>query len=247
MQEHPFDKPIWDGRNFDTEAAALPVLQFDLLMHNYMLKTFAPWLQDGNVLELGAFHGDFTARLLVHSRDLTVVEASQECADIVRNRFAGIEVINSPLEKADPGRKFRNIFLIHTLEHLEYPVAALKRCAEWLADDGRLFVAVPNAFAASRQIAVGMGLLDSAQAVMPAEAAHGHKRTYDRRALMTHANQANLNILESGGIMFKALAGAQIDRAMAAGIIDNAYLDGSYEMGKKFPDLCNSVYVVCGR
>jgi 2-polyprenyl-3-methyl-5-hydroxy-6-metoxy-1,4-benzoquinol methylase len=66
--------------------------------------------------------------------------------------------------------QFDAVFAIHVLEHLDDPVAVLKRCREWLAPEGRLFLAVPNAYAASRQIACGMGFVPYPLAVTRAEA-----------------------------------------------------------------------------
>jgi hypothetical protein len=56
---------------------------------------------------------------------------------------------------------------------------------------------------------------------------------------------AGLSAVDSGGILFKPLANFQIDQAREAGIISNDYLDGCFELGKKYPDLCASVYAVC--
>lgn len=230
---------------FDDEAAALPVLEFDLLHHEYLWRTFSQWMRDGSCLEIGAFRGEFTSRLVRRFGDVTVIEPSAECANIIRARFARVAVVNEPIETAKPHGKYRNIFLIHTLEHLDDPVAGLKRCRQWLTDDGRLFVAVPNAGAASRLLAVRMGILDSPTDVTDAERRHGHRRTYTQQTLLADAASAELLAKESGGVMFKALSGQQIDQAMSAGIIDRRYLDACYELGKVFPHLCNSTYMVC--
>ena len=34
---------------------------------------------------------------------------------------------------------------------------------------------------------------------------------------------------------------------MGGDVISQAYLDGCYELGKEYPDLCASIYLVCGR
>ena len=48
-----------------------------------------------------------------------------------------------------------------------------------------------------------------------------------------------------GGIIFKALANFQMDRARADGIISDAYLDACYQLGMVYPELCASLYAVC--
>jgi len=144
-----------------------------------------------------------------------------------------------------PQARYDNIFLIHTLEHLDQPAAVLRRIASWLAPGGRLFVATPNAHAASRQIAVNMGLISHAAAVTPAELAHGHRVTYSFDTLAAELGAAGLHPITRGGVFFKGLANFQLDAALQAGVINDAYLDGCYQLGLVYPDLCSTIYYVC--
>jgi len=57
--------------------------------------------------------------------------------------------------------------------------------------------------------------------------------------------QAGLQVTQRGGILFKPMANFQFDAALRAGIIDQAFFDGCYKLGMKYPDLTASVYVVC--
>ncbi len=220
-----------------------------MMMHGYMMRTFHPWLDGVSALELGCFHGDMTAHILKAFPDVTVVEASEDCIKIAQRRadLRLVAFINNTFEDAVLGGNFDAIFLIHTLEHLDNPVAILKRCRDWLAPSGKLFVAVPNADAASRQIAVKMGIMPAATSVTEAEEKHGHQRTYCEMLFRMHLKEAGLKPIACGGIMFKPLANFQMDAALKAGIIDQKYLDGCYELGKDFPELCGSIYAVCER
>lgn len=234
-------------RDHNAEASALPRLEFDLLMHGYFLRTFDPWIRGHDALELGCFEGSFTDRLDELFDDVTVIEASADCIAAARAKCPAATFIHSTFEDAEPGRKFNNIFCTHVLEHLDDPVAALNRISQWLTPEGRLFVAVPNAYAASRQIAVKMGLVESPEAVTPAEAAHGHRRTYSSEILRQHLNAAGLHIKDRGGVLFKALPNYLIDCAMDRQVIGQQYLDGCYELGKEIPEMCASLYAVCER
>ncbi|HJP68187.1 MAG TPA: methyltransferase domain-containing protein, partial [Sphingomicrobium sp.] len=137
------------------------------------------------------------------------------------------------------------IFLLHTLEHIDQPVDLLRRIGTWLSQNGRLFLAVPNAYAASRQIAVAMGLISHPTAVTDGEALHGHQRTYSKDTLKRDVAAAKLNVVDSGGIFFKPLANFQIDQLLEADVIKSDYLEGCYELGKRYPDLCASIYAIC--
>ena len=219
---------------------------FDYRMHEFMLRTFKPLMPQGRALELGCFEGMFSQRLIALYDDVTVVEGSSELADIARARVGHkANVICSRFEAFEPADKFDVAFLLHTLEHLDDPVGVLARIGIWLKPGGRLFVAVPNAHAASRQIAVGMGLIDYPTAVTQGESLHGHLRTYNLATLKHDIRQAGLTIEESGGVMFKPLANFQFDRCLRDGIVDDKFLEGCYDLGKTYPDLCASVYAVC--
>jgi 2-polyprenyl-3-methyl-5-hydroxy-6-metoxy-1,4-benzoquinol methylase len=218
----------------------------DYRMHKYMMRTFDPYLLDGNALEMGCFEGGFTQRLAKIYEDVTVVEGSGDLVAVASKKLGDkVKFHTSWFEKFEPGRQFDNIFLMHTLEHIDDPVALLVRIRGWLKSTGRLFLAVPNAEAASRQIAVAIGLIEHTCSVTEGEALHGHQRTYRMDTLKLDAKRAGLTIESSGGVFFKPLANFQFDKAMQSGIIDDRYLDGCYEVGKLYPTLCASIYVIC--
>ena len=219
---------------------------FDYRMHDFMLRAFRPNLPSGHALELGCYHGAFTTRLAKIYSKLTVVEGASELIDVARKRVGkDVRFVLSRFEEFEPAERFDAAFLLHTLEHLDDSVAVLRRIGSWLAPGGRLFVAVPNAYAASRQIAVAMGLISHPTAVTEGEARHGHRRTYCMESLLNDVGAAGLRTVDKGGIVFKPLANFQFDRALKDGIVGDDYLNGCFELGKVYPDLCASIYVVC--
>jgi len=219
---------------------------FDV-MHRLMIKSFKPFLKTGNCLELGSFKGDFTKRLIPFFDDLTCVEASDEAVKVSKSRFGDrVAHINRLFEEVVLPKKYDNIILTHVLEHINDPVALLRRINdEWLSDDGRLFVVCPNANAPSRQIAVKMGLLSHNSCITPSEEAHGHRITYTLDTLERDSKAGGLTIEYRTGIFFKALANFQWDRLLETDIISKEYLDGCYELGHHYPDLCSSIMLVC--
>ncbi|WP_425928594.1 class I SAM-dependent methyltransferase [Pseudomonas sp. NyZ201] len=220
---------------------------FDYIHRDYMIRALAGQFRPGNALEMGCYHGEFTRKLLQVFDEVTVLEGASDLIEIARRNVddARATFILGRFEEADPGQRFDNIFLVHTLEHLSEPQPVLKRVREWLKPGGRLFVVVPNANAASRQIAVGMGLIDFNAAVTEGERKHGHRCTYSLDTLEHEVRQAGFRIGQRGGILFKPLANFQFDAAHRAGIIDQAFFEGCYQLGMKYPDLTASIYVVC--
>lgn len=219
---------------------------FDV-MHPYMLKSFLPFFRKGNLLELGSHQGSFTRRFLPHFNDITCVEASDEAIAIARKELGdGIKYVNALFEEVSLPVKYDNIILTHVLEHLDNPVSVLKRVNdEWLTDTGRFFLVCPNANAPSRQIAVKMGLITHNAAVTPAEKEHGHRITYSLDTLERDAKAAGLNVVYRTGIFFKALANFQWDRLLNTDIISKEYLEGCYQLGHLYPDLCSSIFLLC--
>jgi SAM-dependent methyltransferase len=239
-------------RNYDKEMKDTSdhkyAYNFDFdVMHPFMIKSFAPFYRTGNALELGSFKGDFTKRLLDYFDDITCVEVSLEAIQFAKNQFGPkAKFVHSLFETAQLPRKYDNIVLTHVLEHIDKPVAVLKRINdEWLSDTGRFFLVCPNANAPSRQIAVKMGLISHNSSITPAEKAHGHRITYTLDTLERDACAAGLKVVHRSGIFFKALANFQWDRLLQTDIISKEYLEGCFQLGQLYPDLCSSIFLMC--
>ena len=219
---------------------------FDV-MHRFMIQSFEPFFKQGNCLELGSFKGDFTKRLLPYFDDITCVEASDKAIDEAEGVLGNkVKYVHSLFEEVKLPQRYDNIILTHVLEHLDNPVGIMERINdEWLSDKGRFFLVCPNANAPSRQIAVKMGLITHNSAITPAEAEHGHRITYTLDTLERDAKAAGLKVVYRSGIFFKALANFQWDRLLQTDIISEEYLQGCYQLGQLYPDLCSSIFLMC--
>lgn len=244
MAERDYDREARDG----AERRYAYDFDFDV-MHGFFIRSLLLFLRPGRLLELGSFRGDFTRLLLPHAADITCVEASAEAVAAARRTLEGrVRWVHGLFEEVELPGRYDQVVMTHVLEHLDDPVRVLRRVeGEWLAEGGRLFLACPNANAPSRQIAVRMGLIPHNAAVTPAEEAHGHRRTYKLDTLERDARAAGLRTVFRGGIFFKALANFQWDRLLKTDIVSPDYLEGCYQLGQLYPDLCASVYLVCER
>jgi len=246
MTSRDYNVELNDGKNLVSEKYAYG-FDFDV-MHPYMIKSFRPFFRPGSLLELGSYKGNFSRRLAEHFSDITCVEASNEALQEARALRPDFYYVNDVFETVGLPRRFDNIVMTHVLEHLDDPVAVLRRVNdEWLADGGRFFLVCPNANAPSRQIAVKMGLISHNAAVTPAEAEHGHRCTYSLDTLERDAVAAGLKVVHRSGIFFKALANFQWDRLLQTDIISKQYLEGCYQLGQQYPDLCSSIFLLCER
>jgi SAM-dependent methyltransferase len=219
---------------------------FDSVVRGYMMTSLSPFFGAGKALELGCFEGESTLEYAERFDDLTVIEAADELIELAKRRVPErVKFIHSTIESAELPAVYDAIFLVHTLEHIDDPVGALSRIRRWLSPTGRLFVVVPNANAASRQLAVKMGLIPDNRAVTDGERAHGHRCTYSLDSLERDVRSAGLKVDARGGIFFKPFANFQFDRLIESKIIDQAYLDACYALGMQYPELTASIYNVC--
>jgi len=217
------------------------------IMHPFILRSLQPFFRAGSLLELGSHKGNFTKRLLPFFHDITCLEASAEAIAAAEKELgSSVKFVNSSFETAILPAQYDNVVMIHVLEHIDDPVMVLKRIQkEWLSEKGRLFLACPNANAPSRQIAVKMGLISSNSAVTAAEREHGHRVTYSLDTLERDVKAAGLKVIQRSGVFFKALANFQWDRLLNTDIISPEYLEGCYQLGQQYPDLCSSIFLLC--
>jgi 2-polyprenyl-3-methyl-5-hydroxy-6-metoxy-1,4-benzoquinol methylase len=220
---------------------------FDLLMHDYMIDTFKNNFIEGEALEIGCGNGNFTNKIKKFFKKITVVEASSDFAKRLKKNIKKITIVNSTFEKFSTQKKFDNIFLIHTLEHVADRKKFLKKARSYLSKKGKLFIVVPNADAASRLIAVNMGLIKKKTSITKKEKKHGHVITFESSSLKENILKAKLKIIKHGGIFFKSLANFQIDDCIKNKIINKKFLDACYELGKFYPKFCSSIYCITKR
>lgn len=241
-----------EHRDYDAEAVDNQnrryAYDFDFdVIHPFLIRSFSPFFLPGKALELGSFKGAFTQRLAAVFDDITCVEASADAIQHAQEMASGnVGFVHSTFEQAQLPCRYDNVILTHVLEHLDEPVELIKKIrTDWLAKGGRLFVACPNANAPSRQIAVKMGLISHNAAVTAGEAEHGHRCTYSLDTLERDVNAGGLSAIHRSGVFFKALANFQWDKLLQTDIVSKEYLEGCFQIGQIYPELCSSIILVC--
>jgi 2-polyprenyl-3-methyl-5-hydroxy-6-metoxy-1,4-benzoquinol methylase len=193
----------------------------------------------GDVLELGPAEGVMTELMVGAGYRMTLVEGSQKfCRDLSR-RFPSARVVNSLFESYAPSVKFDAIVLGHVLEHVDDPVAIVKRAKDWLRPAGRMFAAVPNSRSIHRQAAVAMGLLARESALNDLDVHHGHQRVFDPESFRTVFTEAGLRIEAFGGYWLKPLSNRQLEMQWTPEML-SAFM----ALGERYPDIAAEIYVV---
>ncbi len=99
-------------------------------------------------LDFGCGSGELVHRLARAGHHAVGLEPGRAFSNFAATQAEGLgtcRIDGGTWRDADyaPG-SFDIITAYHVLEHLREPIAALRRIGEWLADDGRLFLEVPN-------------------------------------------------------------------------------------------------------
>lgn len=100
--------------------------------------------KDAKTLDLGSGSGEFSFLAKQMGMGIQSVEPNLDYALYCRDEL-GLDVTIKTLEEVDyPNGSFDMIRLSHVLEHMRDPVRSLKVLHRWLAQDGILYIEVPN-------------------------------------------------------------------------------------------------------
>ncbi len=225
--------------------------QQDQAMRRLIVRTFEPYIDPNwRALQMGFSEGVDTELLARRVRRLEVIEGcSAFIEEGIKRGLPNVSYRHAMFEDLAPAPDappFDCVFAIYVLEHILDVPHVLSRVRAVLRPGGRLFVVVPNARALSRQLALHMGLLPDLKTLTEHDHRHGHRRVYDRVTLNRDLEAAGFKIISQGGVMLKILADFQLDRLFREGILEDAHVDGLYSLGLEYPDLCGSLFTVCG-
>ena len=223
----------------------------DRVIRELIVRTFVPFLTASmRGLQLGYAEGVDTGLLAPHLAGLDVVEGNRVFYEAGRNNGPKNARFHHALFEdflpRQPEAAYDALFIIYVLEHVAEPVGLLRMAKRLLSPEGRLFLVVPNARALSRQLALQMGLLPDLYSLTPHDLEHGHRRVYDAASFTKDITHAGLHIVQQGGVMLKILADFQLDTLIEQKILGPEQIDGLYKLGFEYPDLCGSLYAICG-
>ena len=210
--------------------------------HVYLRDSIIPTKGGRSALELGCGTGLWTGVLCRRYDVVDVVDGSsrllEEVVRVNSGRRAELTTHNTLVEDFQPaaGRNWQHVYMTFLLEHLSDPVAALSQAKNWLARNGRLFLAVPNADSVHRTIAVRMGLIEKVDELSDHDRRAGHRRVYTWKLLRSQVASAGLKIVAEKPIGLKVVSLSQME-------------NWSSEMVRAFcasGDLCpaNAAYIV---
>jgi 2-polyprenyl-3-methyl-5-hydroxy-6-metoxy-1,4-benzoquinol methylase len=214
-------------------------LDFDKRLIGYRFLSLKPFFVGTSALELGSAEGEMTALIRKEFEHVTSVDGAKELLDIMPD-WTNVQKVHSLFEDFDTPVRYGTIFMEHILEHVDDPVSLLRRVSNWMAPDGRVLIGVPNALSIHRLVAVKMGLLSSPYELNDRDHILGHRRVYDLESLTSDISDAGLIPENVGGVFFKPLSNAQMEKNWT-----DEMINGFFDLGKDFPDRCAELFAVC--
>lgn len=210
---------------------------FDNLLAEYDFRVFGTRINGPLVLEIGCGRGTTTQMLAERFPSLHVVDASDRCVKLAAQRAPpSVQFYLSNVESFEAPVRYDSIIMAHVLEHLDDPVAALKRARNWFAPLGSVHIVVPNADSLHRRLGVAMGLLPTTDALNERDRALGHQRVYNRERLRRDVAAAGFRILHEDSIFLKILSNAQMEK------LDRRLIEALFTVGREAPELCTNLY-----
>lgn len=189
-----------------------------------------------SLLELGLGHGHTALIFNSFFKRHVVIEGSSVVIDMFKrkNSSLNIEIVESYFENFTTTEKFDAIVMGFVLEHVDDPGMVLDRFKQYLAPEGRLFVAVPNAKSLNRRLGVELGMLTDIYDLNENDLAQGHQRQYCRSTLKSFLGEYGLEVVWEEGIYLKPLPLGALQQLPR--FHDN--LHAMLKVGVDFPDLC---------
>ncbi len=113
----------------------------------------APFIRPGvRVLDIGASSGEFVYVMARSGFEASGLEPNEAYADFARRSY-GVAVKTGGFEEAVQHKASLSLVTMnHVLEHIADPWQALRQIHGWLAEDGILFLEVPNLSATHKQL-----------------------------------------------------------------------------------------------
>ena len=183
----------------------------DMFIENIAQEQSLTWVHamlgaPGRLLELGHGDGVMSRQFVERGHELVVVDGAPSIVARARETLgAKATVIEGLFEAFESAKRFDYIVASHVLEHVDDPVALLKRSHAWLNPGGKLLVMVPNRESIHRQLALRMGMIATLDAPSKRDVIVGHLRVYSLDSLRLDLKAGGYRSMVEKGFFLKAV------------------------------------------
>jgi len=198
------------------------------------------------LLSLGLGHGytarELNARLAGHLKQHLVLEGSREMIDRFyrqQEHAPALRVEECFFEDFESDEPFDAIEMGFVLEHVEDPVALLRKYRKQLQANGSLFIGVPNALSLHRRLGQLAGLLNNPYQLSDMDLKFGHRRYFDLESLTACVVQSGLTVRSAQGLLMKPFTEGQMQSLDLSPPIWEALA----EVSRGYPAIANSIFI----
>lgn len=237
-------------RDLRQYVAQFQTLPFEPIQASYRRKLVLREVARANpkrVLEIGCgMLPLFTALPIgVHT---TVIEPADEFVNNARVLAKGrddVTIVQSFVEDFSPQQTdFDVIVLSCVLHETSDPKAMLAAIHRLCSPGTMLHVNVPNAESLHRQLAVAMGIIQSADAPSATQRTMQQRLTvYDRFSLAAELNGAGFDVLVQGGMFVKPFTHGQMQQLVDCGFLTPDLMNGLDRLAEQMPNLSSEIWV----
>lgn len=188
-----------------------------------------------SVLDLGVGHGITINKFSQFFSDYTVLDGSSSIIENFRSSYPQVDVniVETYFENFETDKKYDLIILGFVLEHVDNPCFILKKYKNMLTQQGKMFIAVPNAETLNRRFGYHAGLLKDIKELSENDKAFGHKRYFTIHDFDTMLANAGLISTKYIGLYLKPLTSKQLAMLHLPNEIFEAFL----KVGEDYPEL----------
>ncbi len=234
-------------KTLNEQSQAYAEKHFFTCENDWMHKAYDPilerYVKDRSVLELGIGYQLNIISLCQFARQIEVIEASSAViADFRRNHpdlANRINIVEGYFETYQSNQLFDVVAMEFILEHVDDPLLVLKRFRQFLAPDGILLAAVPNAECLHRRIGHEMGLLPDMQKLSQADLNYGHQRYFTFASFTQMIEEAGYRVVEAKGLQLKPITTGQINQLQ----LGDSFFKAINTIGYDYPELSNSMFL----
>jgi len=188
-----------------------------------------------SLLELGLGHG-YTADMLgFNFEKYLIIEGSKNIINNFRKLYPNskVEIYESFFEKFNTTFKFDVILIGFVLEHVNDPNFILKHYKNFLSDNGKIFITVPNAESMNRRLGCYAGLLEDIHKLSDNDYKQGHKRYYSVETIKKEVVNAGYKIDRIEGLFLKPFTTNQLLSLK----LDPKIIESLCLLGTNYPEL----------
>lgn len=122
-------------------------------LNEWMFKTIRPF-SEGPVLEIGSGIGNISQFFLKEGMDITLTDLREEYCQLLSKKFEGekhllgidlVDLVDPDFDKKHAAHlgKYKTVYALNVVEHIEDDSLALKNCKKLLQIGGNLIILVP--------------------------------------------------------------------------------------------------------